>query len=1555
MADVLGSLNQAIAKKKVAKKPVAAFDALSVLGNALNAAPPVKRKPLLAQPVAGTRVDGVLNETTGQLTAKPLMAQPVPGTSANGLKNEATGEVQNAQGQKVKRYNLALENGVNLSFDSNRELTPDELQQAVNDIGDREEFKKLEKVAAAKKKERSQMATPNVGPYSNRRVQAQKREALQAEVNAEQTKQADIAANRLRPNGQGDMGMDLSPQGIDQSFQRIKGAVPALSAGIGQALDTLLTVGDQIGGAAKWHIDGKLMPQVPRDPGTGGLLVDKNYAEDKAKKDPEFATGRAVANVGSYLLPYVGQMRAAVDAEIVAQRIASGDGQQVVKETLDGLNVFDPNIDWVERGVRAINVLGAVYGGYHLSKGVAKGAQAVEVSKQLKISVPEALKIVNWAEEASAKAPKRTGINNAGRDDAKGTAASIALGNYEPPVAAGRGASNVPTQITIQKTELKPVGGVARTQVGPSPMQTGPMTGATVAGRRAPMKALPAPESKPAVSNGVQLEAATQAERDALKARYGGATIPPTELTENAFVAENWRSRAQNQLNIAKRSQIGEWSRTLKEQGKEAGIKAATEARNAEINRLTQSLKTGDIHPQIEAQLRNQWKAANPPEPVVATPKVKKTKAPKTDAVTQIEPTVSTESKPGNPNEKTNQQTIRDVQEGQGIRNEGKQFQGQGNGQKANAFAQEKGQVTPESAGVKSGMQDPHAGKTGVWKGPDADQPIKIEKTLGTKDGRTYVKVEGSNTGIPLDEITVDAPKQSSTRTRASKAEPTPVAPTSGEPNQTGIKMSTRSEEAARGLTGEPVSISGKPLTELQQEGVARVESGKVDPYNLVQTLATKGRPATDVEYGSIAAGRAKLIKRVEEAQSVYDNATGAAKEEARAEYHKALDAATEFDGHLDKVKSASGRSLNALKIGSNLNEASSAEVVIEARRRNPKVSPKKEAELTNLANIVRDTSVADKAAVADAVVSQAKADPTYSFKGKKEAIRAERNTLLQQLEKARKRGNSGSNVRGAATLPTDILKLYGKIGLTYAKEGLVTFEEIADAIRSHAKANGHGLSDDDVHEALRSALPAGRKLTELELKNRRLNEIARNRIHAILGDLKPVSGVKRVENVLRELQQSNPESRVMDWLSNEATKLAYIGESPVRYVVTRGKEKPIGLVAYRELMRGSRDRWSHEAAQVMAGADPDAIAKYGKAPGIVSKVTGLSDIQFKDFYHQVVYRDVAVKTHPKDIKAQREMIDQLNGITDGGPLSDGAVADIQAEANDFALRKTFNADNWFASATTAGAGTLRREAYNGMVKHGVPEKLAANAADALAFIPNVAFRYSKVIGNVAHDSVTRTGAGMLEASAGRVAAGMKVEREGLRIRLRRVGISDAQSRILSDKFARGLTGAGLTGIGAAMAANGIMKPDVVKTKSGYFFDYGELEQLPGWVKPLLVGSTIQTINEMNIPGDQKMKLIAKAIGDIALNQPLTSGFKQVSNLADTANAPKALGRLMATALVPGVVAGAARMHDKMTTGTGYRKTKDATDEFKSRIPILRQQLDSGEKSRTKGRPGLPL
>lgn len=46
-----------------------------------------------------------------------------------------------------------------------------------------------------------------------------------------------------------------------------------------------------------------------------------------------------------------------------------------------------------------------------------------------------------------------------------------------------------------------------------------------------------------------------------------------------------------------------------------------------------------------------------------------------------------------------------------------------------------------------------------TWRNVDNDQPVKITGDLGERDGRRYVSIEGSDTGIPLDEITYPEPK----------------------------------------------------------------------------------------------------------------------------------------------------------------------------------------------------------------------------------------------------------------------------------------------------------------------------------------------------------------------------------------------------------------------------------------------------------------------------------------------------------------------------------------------------------------------------------------------------------------------------------------------------------------------------------------------------------------------------------------------------------------------------------------------------------------------------
>jgi hypothetical protein len=990
---------------------------------------------------------------------RPLLANKGTGEKDLNFENE-NGEIRRGspKGPKVYKFTASLANGMDIDFESDRDLTDDEIQGLVNEYSKTPSYQQVAQKYAKDKKARDNTPASELGPYDNRRVKSQKRENIQAQLNAEQAKQADIAANRLRPNAQGDMGMDLSPQGIAQSFQRIKVAIPKAADSLGLLMQGLAD------------------PNVQPD----SFDMREGVSEKgRAQMNPSAKITSAAANVGPYLVPGLGSLLATVQGIDMGGRVAAGEGQQVVNEAVTGLNVFDPNIDPVERGVRAINLLGTIYGGYQVAKGVSKLTRIADVSKQLKVNPLQAEQIVNWAEEASAKAPNRTGINKAGRDDAKGTAASIALGNYEPPVAAGQRTSNVPIPTTIQKPELKPVGGVARTQVGPSPMQMGPMTGATVEGRRAPMKALPAPESKPAVSNGVQLEAATQAERDALKARYGGATIPPTELTENAFVAENWRSRAQNQLNIAKRSKVGEWSRTLKEQGKEAGIKAATEARNAEINRLTQSLKTGDIHPQIEAQLRDQWKMANPSEPVIATPKVKKTKAPKTDAVTQIEPTVSTESKLGNPNEKAINEGVRDVQEGQGIRNEGEQFQEQGNGQKANAFPQEKGQVTAESVGVKSGMQDPHAGKTGVWKGPDADQPIKIEKTLGTKDGRTYVKVEGSNTGIPLDEITVNAPKPSGTRTRASAqkaatAEPT-ATPKVDMPDPKGAAISNK---FFRDQTDADVPDANKQT--VQQWIDAAVGAGhntEAGTKKLVDdVLGGKKRDFTESEGMGIAARLTDLL--TEKGTKGIDPARKTAIE---AEIQRIAEATKKTGTNQARAFVA-----RAMLIGNDYSPqgvyrsyelAGTGKGPDAGIRAQLDAAIQRNAELTKLLDAKEKGATITKGDIAllDEVARQrGKVRKVQDAQERLDAIRAKRAAGARGMGPS---SGKGPRVRGALDFGdvADLKELAG----AYAQMGVAKFQHFVDRIRGDFKEEFAHLSDADIAEALSQKTGDARTLEE--------------------------------------------------------------------------------------------------------------------------------------------------------------------------------------------------------------------------------------------------------------------------------------------------------------------------------------------------------------------------------------------------------------------------------------------------------------------------------------------
>jgi len=375
--------------------------------------PATKRKPT-------STGNGIADYLVGALTTKqpvqkqkakkPIMAQPVKGTRVDGVLNEGTGELTNEKGQKVKRNTVTLANGMTLNFDSNRELTPDELQDTVNRLGESPEFQKQEKEIAARRAKAAKAPASQRGPSSRAQM-------ARNAFDAEEKRKADVAAGRLRPNSQGDTGFDLSPEGIAQSFQRIGKAIPKL--------------GDTIG----------LLTQALADPTVQPDSFDmREGVSEKGRKqmNPAAQVTSAAANVGSYFVPGLGQAQMLTQGINTGGRIVQGEGEKVAKEMVDNLNIFDPKIEPLERGLRAINVLGTLYGGYQVAKGVSKAAKVAKLSSELRINPLRAEQIVDWADAASAKAPKRTGKDMPGREDARGTAAAIALAD-QPKVRGTRG------------------------------------------------------------------------------------------------------------------------------------------------------------------------------------------------------------------------------------------------------------------------------------------------------------------------------------------------------------------------------------------------------------------------------------------------------------------------------------------------------------------------------------------------------------------------------------------------------------------------------------------------------------------------------------------------------------------------------------------------------------------------------------------------------------------------------------------------------------------------------------------------------------------------------------------------------------------------------------------------------------------------------------------------------------------------------------------------------------------------------------------------------------
>jgi hypothetical protein len=431
-----------------------------------------KAKPLMAQP----KLQGL-----GPATPTNKLVAP-PGVTPDGLLNTGTGKMTRPDGGRLVRHEVTLDDGMTLHIDADRQMSQQELQDAVDNLSQAPAYKKAVSAIQQQRAAAAKVPTSQLGPMDNEQVARHYQDRYEQMMGPNGL----AIAQKMTPAQIADLPIE-----VRRSLQsRMMGDVSARNQQDINAVGQIAPrVSEYLGMAAQDIIDPNVLK--PND------YSLQNGLKPQAKKNlnPAARVYEAGVNAGSYFLPYVGQLRGTMDTALMAQRITNGEGAQVAKETLDGLNVFDPKIDPIERGTRAINVLATIYGGYHAAQGVVKGVRILDVSKQLGVSKTEALKIVNWAEEASQSGPARTGIKVPGRDDAKGTAANIALGNYEQPVQGTRGVStrNLPT--TPVKPELKPAEPLnIPGKQGPQPATFGTAEGAPVAGRRMPTRAIPVEE-----------------------------------------------------------------------------------------------------------------------------------------------------------------------------------------------------------------------------------------------------------------------------------------------------------------------------------------------------------------------------------------------------------------------------------------------------------------------------------------------------------------------------------------------------------------------------------------------------------------------------------------------------------------------------------------------------------------------------------------------------------------------------------------------------------------------------------------------------------------------------------------------------------------------------------------------------------------------------------------------------------------------------------------------------------------------------------------------------
>ena len=136
-----------------------------------------------------------------------------------------------------------------------------------------------------------------------------------------------------------------------------------------------------------------------------------------------------------------------------------------------------------------------------------------------------------------------------------------------------------------------------------------------------------------------------------------------------------------------------------------------------------------------------------------------------------------------------------------------------------------------------------------LWHGGESDEQVVVEKYLGERDGRQYVKIEGSDTGIPLDEIVYTTEERSSENLVEKTNTPEKSEPKVTEALSIFLKNRDLNPDSVKELKGYTVHVDLSTIPEGQATRVRR-DLGLDDNVKIKFTIKDIRR--TTIQSGSI-------------------------------------------------------------------------------------------------------------------------------------------------------------------------------------------------------------------------------------------------------------------------------------------------------------------------------------------------------------------------------------------------------------------------------------------------------------------------------------------------------------------------------------------------------------------------------------------------------------------------------------------------------------------------------------------------------------------------------